>query len=608
MEVKSIKEEVSEVSPCSKETATTVPRLRPSKGPKDRVRTPDSVENCPPRSSSGRGPVSPPVSTSPKSSTFQNGAPSPPLYSSLNGSAINVSPPLSLSKVKRFLTTLVQFGQDISPDTGEKVKTLVLSLVSNGLTVEEFHHSLQEVTNFPLRPFVLPFLRAYLPPLQREISAQARTAKLPLVQYLRQHEHAVLDPAFTPSEPSEIFHHTEHHEKRRASSSDSYYDNTISNMEDGGAFMPPASKRPHHSHAQSGLLFPLTHHLLPGMPPEYPPTSNFTHSSSSSSSIHRDVDDTRHRLVGSTADEEWKNIHVMLNCILSMVEKTKRALTILQQRSGESVTNGMCDWSGIGISSRRLNNGLASGPSAEEVKRTASEIMAHTIRITEDRVAEVKRKAEEAVNEVKRQAVAELQRAVAAAESKACELVASERAKLEKLVAEAQKKALEDVGTVTVSDNSDNSQSPPTLATHTLSQQNACWNCGRKANETCSGCNVARYCGAFCQHKDWETHHQVCCSRSSSSISSIPSCVAASDKTVTTIVTAVTTTTVTTTATTSATSSNSNSSSRSSPTSTLTPTAGSVAMMMTITPTNPSTTPSPTNTTNDTQLQTRSHK
>lgn len=38
----------------------------------------------------------------------------------------------------------------------------------------------------------------------------------------------------------------------------------------------------------------------------------------------------------------------------------------------------------------------------------------------------------------------------------------------------------------------------------------SCWNCGRKASETCSGCNTARYCGSFCQHKDWEKHHHVC--------------------------------------------------------------------------------------------------
>lgn len=47
------------------------------------------------------------------------------------------------------------------------------------------------------------------------------------------------------------------------------------------------------------------------------------------------------------------------------------------------------------------------------------------------------------------------------------------------------------------------------LLSHPLSQQ-SCWNCGRKASETCSGCNTARYCGSFCQHKDWEKHHHVC--------------------------------------------------------------------------------------------------
>ena len=37
-----------------------------------------------------------------------------------------------------------------------------------------------------------------------------------------------------------------------------------------------------------------------------------------------------------------------------------------------------------------------------------------------------------------------------------------------------------------------------------------CWNCGRLGSETCSGCKVAKYCGAFCQHKDWESHHRIC--------------------------------------------------------------------------------------------------
>ena len=47
------------------------------------------------------------------------------------------------------------------------------------------------------------------------------------------------------------------------------------------------------------------------------------------------------------------------------------------------------------------------------------------------------------------------------------------------------------------------------LGCNTDSSQ-ACWNCGRLATETCSGCGVARYCGAFCQHKDWDGHARVC--------------------------------------------------------------------------------------------------
>ena len=35
----------------------------------------------------------------------------------------------TIYKVKRFLSTLVQFGTDISPDTGDRVKELIFNLV-----------------------------------------------------------------------------------------------------------------------------------------------------------------------------------------------------------------------------------------------------------------------------------------------------------------------------------------------------------------------------------------------------------------------------------------------------------------------------------------------
>ncbi|XP_049790100.1 protein CBFA2T3-like [Schistocerca nitens] len=304
----------------------------------------------------------------------------------------------------------------------------------------------------------------YSPLINWEVfTAQCEYAPL---QYLRQHEHVVLDPAFSPSEPSEIFHSEDHGQqqqqqphpmKRRPS--DSFYESEECAV--------PAAKRacgvPGGGQGPLALFSPPPH-LTPATP------DGFSTPGSASSGP------------GSVAggDDEWRNIHVMLNCILSMVEKTKRALAILQHRG--AVPGVVTDDWGRG-----------------DIKRTAADIMAQTIRTTEERVAEVKRRAEEAVNEVKRQAVAELQRAVAQAEAKAAELVAAERAKVEKVLAEARRQAVP----------TDDDEPPP--AGVTAATANACWNCGRRANETCSGCNTARYCGAFCQHKDWDSHHQVCC-------------------------------------------------------------------------------------------------
>lgn len=67
-------------------------------------------------------------------STLNGRTPSPPTLGSLmNSSSGQQLPPAcgarQLSKLKRFLTTLQQFGSDISPDIGERVRTLVLGLV-----------------------------------------------------------------------------------------------------------------------------------------------------------------------------------------------------------------------------------------------------------------------------------------------------------------------------------------------------------------------------------------------------------------------------------------------------------------------------------------------
>ncbi|XP_034528514.1 protein CBFA2T3 isoform X3 [Ailuropoda melanoleuca] len=161
------------------------------------------------------------------SPTAVNGAPSTPSGFS-NGPATSSTASLStqhlppacgarqLSKLKRFLTTLQQFGSDISPEIGERVRTLVLGLVNSTLTIEEFHSKLQEATNFPLRPFVIPFLKANLPLLQRELLHCARLAKQTPAQYLAQHEQLLLDAsASSPIDSSELLLEVNENGKRR---------------------------------------------------------------------------------------------------------------------------------------------------------------------------------------------------------------------------------------------------------------------------------------------------------------------------------------------------------------------------------------------------------
>lgn len=400
-----------------------------------------------------------------------------------------------LSKLKRFLTTLQQFGSDISPDIGERVRTLVLGLVNSHLSIEEFHAKLQEATNFPLRPFVIPFLKANLPLLQRELLHCARMAKQSPQQYLAQNEHILFDASNSSSpESQDISVDINENGKRR--SPDSRKENNFDISQDS---LNPAKRHQTMSPRVSpnGVLnlnsgpikledISLSRELREreraerdrvdrdrserGGDRHYQPFNNNYSRSDSFDPLER-------------MDDDWRHVETMLNCIIGMVDKTKRALAVLQERS-------LRDREELSLWMRRHAEGMDV-----DMKKRSNDLMAHTLRQTEDRVSDVRRRAEEAVQEVKRQAMLELQKAVSAAEQKATEMVSAERIKMERSMSDSRKKIREEV---------------MAQFNHQEESSESCWNCGRKASETCSGCNVARYCGSFCQHKDWENHHHVC--------------------------------------------------------------------------------------------------
>ncbi|XP_018410849.1 PREDICTED: protein CBFA2T2 isoform X4 [Nanorana parkeri] len=482
--------------------------------------SPPTMAPLPPVNPSGPRPVSfPPSSLSNgmnHSPSLLNGAPSPPQRSS-NGPSSSSSSSLAnqqlpatcgvrqLSKLKRFLTTLQQFGNDISPEIGEKVRTLVLALVNSTITIEEFHCKLQEATNFPLRPFVIPFLKANLPLLQRELLHCARTAKQTPSQYLAQHEHLLLNTnTASPPDSSELLMEVNGNGKRHSPErrEDSMFEREPLPPEPPMKRVCTISPAPRHSPALSLPLLTSSNQFHPTPPPlqhyslDDIPGSQLYRDPLSKMGEHREVRERHHPVGGINGNpsngyqeelvdhrlterewaEEWKHLDHALNCIMEMVEKTRRSMSVLR-RCQEVDREELNYWK------RRYNESSELRKGSEHSSRQ------HSPSSTESGANE------EAVNEVKRQAVSEVQKAVSEAEQKAFEMIASERARMEQTIADTKRRATEDAFLVV------NEQEEST---------ETCWNCGRKASETCSGCNIARYCGSFCQHKDWEKHHRIC--------------------------------------------------------------------------------------------------
>ncbi|XP_073539854.1 protein CBFA2T2 isoform X4 [Phyllobates terribilis] len=483
-----------------------------------------------------------------------NGAPSPPQRSS-NGPSSSSSSSLAnqqlpatcgvrqLSKLKRFLTTLQQFGNDISPEIGEKVRTLVLALVNSTITIEEFHCKLQEATNFPLRPFVIPFLKANLPLLQRELLHCARAAKQTPSQYLAQHEHILLNTnTSSPSDSSELLMEVNGNGKRHSPErrEDNCFEREPLPQEPTVKRVCTISPAPRHSPA---LSLPLLNNSSQ-FHPTPPPLQHYTLDDIPGSQLYREplgkiveCRDGRerqhavtggingslnngyqeelvdHRLTEREWAEEWKHLDHALNCIMEMVEKTKRSMAVLR-RCQEVDRDELNYWKrrysesselrkGSELLSRQYSPTSTDSGTSDSQRDFGSRTGGNYV------TEEIWRKAvnstininlpppytEEAVNEVKRQAMSEVQKAVTEAEKKACETIALERARMDQTIADAKRRAAEDAFLVV------NEQEEST---------ETCWNCGRKASETCSGCNIARYCGSFCQHKDWEKHHRIC--------------------------------------------------------------------------------------------------
>ena len=159
----------------------------------------------------------------------------------------------------------------------------------------------------------------------------ASTAGCSPLDYLTKHESVVLnqEDLHSPTVESDIFH-------------------SVSDLAMQPATAVTAGKRKSVSHSENGSSSPKRSNHQPSVltPPLFPTVSSsgrrqlvYPHHWNPSggklgsvpvlTQVNTSISQEREE---RSNEEEWKNVQVMLNCILGMVEKTQRAITILQQR------------------------------------------------------------------------------------------------------------------------------------------------------------------------------------------------------------------------------------------------------------------------------------
>ncbi|XP_074601906.1 protein CBFA2T1-like isoform X2 [Brevipalpus obovatus] len=605
-----------------------------------------------------------------------NNCPAPPLIVNGSNSNANLRPSLSpssssstqygsssnnsrqISKLKRLLSTLHQFVAETSSEMGDRVHSLIIGLVNSTLSIEEFHQKMKNVTRYPLRPYVIHFLRLNLPLLQAELLRNSRQAKTSLAQYVHQNEGFIFDSSASHSDSNahgeafDIFQPEDNIITRKDfiakhASALSSTEITKTRDDDRPRNQGPPAKRINSgsppqtrtsSNSSNNMNNPiLSGHPHPGPPPvQMPPpsigSSNQTNRFPMESpygmpipfhhipprrnvfedlscpapstaflqySANRDAgllpngasrpvvpggtscsteqfnerinladlyekDQMNYRLVYSLLsgynsvfneeflremDEEWKNAYTKLNCVLAVIEKTKRTMAILQHRSIELITassmlsnfnnsrnqqgrvNIPPPLSSFGmmpnvyevlerqeqlrkqrehlLSSMQTNEKTNSNPietitssnssnsclsSANEGSKSSDTSKSRTRLVNGDFVYGDPKSS---LNQT------ELLKGPPLSETKVHEDLMG-RSKNQRMATETQRQ----IGTISPI-NIETMNVFPTPKHATPSIHN-CWNCGRKASETCSGCNVARYCSSLCQHEDWENHHRAC--------------------------------------------------------------------------------------------------
>ncbi|EDV28244.1 uncharacterized protein TRIADDRAFT_53660 [Trichoplax adhaerens] len=364
-----------------------------------------------------------------------------------------------LSKLKRFLTTLRQFGSDISPEVGEKVRGIILDLVNAALSVDEFQHKLQDITNFPIRQFVAQFLRSTIPLLRQELSECAQLSIRPSLPSLN---------SIYPTPPTTPYYHHRH----PSSPLDFYNRNWPS------------------GHADCKLM-------MYGQNIPTPARVDLKRKEYNESLAER-LDSENYRKKGKNDSENNLMLDQVLEKITPMApyfhenSKINPASAAILYEPQKSINRTNSDKQEIQILAAAANKNVKGA----EVSELGDFLQS---------MKGVVRKAEGLLTKLNQQSNKNDQ-----IEGKAKNKQDSD--KYEEEVQQKEELERSHLNSRNSEKNGNNKDDQDrSSAFSQVKNQSGCWHCGKKASETCGGCKIARYCSVSCQHKDWNVRHHVVC-------------------------------------------------------------------------------------------------
>ncbi|OQR76249.1 hypothetical protein BIW11_07899, partial [Tropilaelaps mercedesae] len=409
----------------------------------------------------------------------------------------------NLHQLKRVLVTIQKFSTTVSLSVGKAVYHNIYALVSGGSTIGDFVSRVKSAIRLTIRPGIAQFISLQLPHLQKEITVQAASVRMSSSRYMRSNPECLIDPTMEPGDPQEVFAleyeapSTIHKQAIALAQPPSYAllhsaQSRPPNVAQAGASCPLPS-----SLATAPLLLGGVHEVVPICGRRTPEVNHPSYSPASSSVVELlefdsgnsepSVNSLAHHKPYIDMQNNLMFAQEMLDRVSKIIQTTKKQINEVQQTEQWQL---QCQQHKL---QHQSNHRRQEQQQQQQVLQGLTNITSFDSTLLDPSTAP---ESGPISQDSSLQRAARVNDAADAREG-------TTEGKTASSLATFKNGSNFDANAAASYEVSDLQTTEPGVPER-------CWNCGRHAAETCSGCKLAKYCGPFCQHRDWEVHHRIC--------------------------------------------------------------------------------------------------